>query len=41
VVRMMVRIAEPKEGMNIYDPCSGSGATRTPLPSHSTPRAAS
>jgi type I restriction enzyme M protein len=25
VVRMMVRIAEPKEGMRIYDPCSGSG----------------
>ncbi|MEQ8456652.1 MAG: class I SAM-dependent DNA methyltransferase [Sandaracinaceae bacterium] len=25
VVRMMVRIAEPKEGMKIYDPCSGSG----------------
>jgi len=27
VVRMMVRIAEPKEGMKIYDPCSGSGGT--------------
>ncbi|MBL9027439.1 MAG: SAM-dependent DNA methyltransferase [Myxococcales bacterium] len=25
VVRMMVRIIEPKEGMRIYDPCSGSG----------------
>jgi type I restriction enzyme M protein len=25
VVRMMVRIAEPTEGMRIYDPCSGSG----------------
>jgi type I restriction enzyme M protein len=25
VVRMMVRIAEPKERMKIYDPCSGSG----------------
>ena len=25
VVRMMVRIAEPTEGMKIYDPCSGSG----------------
>jgi type I restriction enzyme M protein len=25
VVRMMVRIAEPQEGMRIYDPCSGSG----------------
>lgn len=25
VVRMMVRIAEPKTGMKIYDPCSGSG----------------
>jgi type I restriction enzyme M protein len=25
VVRMMVRIARPKEGMRIYDPCSGSG----------------
>jgi type I restriction enzyme M protein len=25
VVRMMVRIIEPKEGMKIYDPCSGSG----------------
>ncbi len=25
VVRMMVRIAEPHEGMDIYDPCSGSG----------------
>lgn len=25
VVRMMVRIAEPKEGMRVYDPCSGSG----------------
>jgi type I restriction enzyme M protein len=25
VVRMMVRIIEPREGMKIYDPCSGSG----------------
>ncbi len=25
VVRMMVRIAAPEEGMSIYDPCSGSG----------------
>jgi len=25
VVRMMVRIAKPVEGMRIYDPCSGSG----------------
>jgi type I restriction enzyme M protein len=25
VVRMMVRIAKPEEGMRIYDPCSGSG----------------
>jgi type I restriction enzyme M protein len=25
VVRMMVRIAAPKEGMRVYDPCSGSG----------------
>jgi type I restriction enzyme M protein len=25
VVRMMVRIANPEEGMRIYDPCSGSG----------------
>jgi type I restriction enzyme M protein len=25
VVRMMVRIVEPQEGMKIYDPCSGSG----------------
>ncbi|MFC1791052.1 N-6 DNA methylase [Gemmatimonadota bacterium] len=25
VVRMMVRLAEPTEGMRIYDPCSGSG----------------
>jgi type I restriction enzyme M protein len=25
VVRMMVRIAKPDEGMRIYDPCSGSG----------------
>ncbi len=25
VVRMMVRIAKPKEGMRIYDPCAGSG----------------
>src|SRR5215470_4659069 len=25
VVRMMVRIAAPDEGMTIYDPCSGSG----------------
>jgi type I restriction enzyme M protein len=26
VVRMMVRIAEPKQHMRIYDPCSGFGA---------------
>jgi hypothetical protein len=25
VVRMMVRIARPDEGMTVYDPCSGSG----------------
>jgi type I restriction enzyme M protein len=25
VVRMMVRLAEPKEGMSVYDPCAGSG----------------
>ncbi|AUX43983.1 restriction endonuclease subunit M [Sorangium cellulosum] len=25
VVRMMVRIAAPDEGMHVYDPCSGSG----------------
>ena len=25
VVRMMVRIAAPAEGMRVYDPCSGSG----------------
>ena len=25
VVRMMVRLAQPKEGMRVYDPCSGSG----------------
>lgn len=25
VVRMMVRIAKPDEGMRVYDPCSGSG----------------
>jgi len=25
VVRMMVRLAAPEEGMRIYDPCSGSG----------------
>ena len=25
VVRMMVRLIEPQEGMRIYDPCSGSG----------------
>lgn len=25
VVRLMVRIAQPDEGMTIYDPCSGSG----------------
>jgi type I restriction enzyme M protein len=25
VVRMMVEIAQPQEGMRIYDPCSGSG----------------
>jgi len=27
VVRMMVQIAAPTEGMKIYDPCSGSGGT--------------
>ncbi len=25
VVRMMVRLAKPQEGMHVYDPCSGSG----------------
>ncbi len=25
VVRMMVRLINPKEGMRVYDPCSGSG----------------
>lgn len=25
VVRMMVRLAEPREGMAVYDPCAGSG----------------
>lgn len=25
VVRMMVRLADPQEGMRVYDPCSGSG----------------
>lgn len=25
VVRMMVRLIQPREGMRIYDPCSGSG----------------
>jgi type I restriction enzyme M protein len=25
VVRFMVRIADPREGMSVYDPCSGSG----------------
>lgn len=25
VVRMMVRLADPKAGMKVYDPCSGSG----------------
>ncbi|UHD15738.1 type I restriction-modification system subunit M [Thiocapsa bogorovii] len=25
VVRMMVRLADPEEGMRVYDPCSGSG----------------
>jgi type I restriction enzyme M protein len=25
VVRMMVRLIDPREGMRIYDPCSGSG----------------
>ncbi|HEY4912344.1 MAG TPA: class I SAM-dependent DNA methyltransferase [Candidatus Dormibacteraeota bacterium] len=25
VVRLMVRIADPREGMSVYDPCSGSG----------------
>jgi type I restriction enzyme M protein len=25
VVRMMVRLVDPKEGMRVYDPCSGSG----------------
>ena len=25
VVRMMVRLIEPEEGMKVYDPCSGSG----------------
>ena len=27
VVRMMVRLAKPGEGMEIYDPCCGSGGT--------------
>ena len=25
VVRMMVRLVKPDEGMRVYDPCSGSG----------------
>ncbi|WP_368680481.1 class I SAM-dependent DNA methyltransferase (plasmid) [Rhodococcus opacus] len=25
VVRLMVKIADPREGMSVYDPCSGSG----------------
>src|SRR6266540_494485 len=25
VVRMMVQLVEPREGMSVYDPCSGSG----------------
>jgi type I restriction enzyme M protein len=25
VVRMMVQIADPREGMSVYDPCTGSG----------------
>jgi type I restriction enzyme M protein len=25
VVRLMVRLADPREGMSVYDPCSGSG----------------
>ena len=25
VVRMMVRLSKPQEGMSVYDPCSGSG----------------
>ncbi|MGB3473679.1 MAG: class I SAM-dependent DNA methyltransferase [Mycobacterium sp.] len=25
VVRLMVQIADPREGMSVYDPCSGSG----------------
>jgi type I restriction enzyme M protein len=25
VVRMMVRLADPQEGMRVYDPCAGSG----------------
>jgi type I restriction enzyme M protein len=25
VVRMMVRLVEPREGMTVYDPCAGSG----------------
>jgi type I restriction enzyme M protein len=25
VVRLMVRIADPREGMSVYDPCTGSG----------------
>ena len=25
IVRMMVRLIEPRDGMRIYDPCSGSG----------------
>ena len=31
VVRMMVRLIEPREGMRIYDPCSGSGRHAHPL----------
>ncbi len=27
VVRMMVRLAAPEEGMSVYDPCVGSGGT--------------
>ncbi len=29
IVRMMVRIADPDEGMRIYDPCAGSTRSRT------------
>jgi type I restriction enzyme M protein len=25
VVRLMVRLADPREGISVYDPCSGSG----------------